>query len=64
MNDLETFKKQFASAKHSVEISGFIITPEMEDLIFREAAGTITFEEFIREAMLLVNKIVKNPEGV
>lgn len=56
MNDLESFKKQFASAENSVEILGFIITPEMEDLIFREATGTITFEEFIREAKLLVKK--------
>lgn len=64
LNDLESFKNQFASAKSSVEISGFIITPEMEDLIFREATGTITFEEFIREAKLLVKKAGENSEGV
>ena len=45
MNDLEIFKKQFASAKSSVEISGFIITPEMEDLIFREAKLLVKKQE-------------------
>lgn len=56
MNELKTFKKQFASVKNSLAIEGLIVTPEMENLVFRKTIGKITHDKFIREALLLANQ--------
>lgn len=63
MNDLESFKKQFASVKNSLAVEGLIVTPEIEDLVFRKTTGKITHDEFIREALLLANQAGENPKG-
>lgn len=44
-------------------VEGLIVTPEIEDLVFRKATGKMTHDEFIREALLLANQAGKNPEG-
>ena len=64
MNDLESFKKQFASVKNSLAVEGLIVTPEIEDLVFRKTTGKITHDEFIREALLLANQAGENSKGV
>ncbi|SEO90449.1 hypothetical protein SAMN04488134_11652 [Amphibacillus marinus] len=38
---------KFESAKASLEIEGFTISKEIEDLARSEADGTISFQEFI-----------------
>ena len=57
MKDLETFKKQFASVGNSMAVEGLIVTPEIEDLVFRKVTGKMTYDEFIREALLLANQV-------
>ncbi|MFJ7640724.1 antitoxin VbhA family protein [Peribacillus sp. NPDC097225] len=59
MKDLETFKKQFNSVKNSMAVEGLIVTPEIEDLVFKKATGKMTHDEFIREALLLANQAGK-----
>ena len=64
LNDLESFKNQFASVKNSLAVEGLIVTPEIEDLVLRKATGKITHDEFMREALLIANQAGENPEGV
>ena len=63
MKSLETFKKQFNSVKNSMAVEGLIVTPEIEDLVFRKTTGKMTHDEFIRESLLLANQAGENPEG-
>ena len=44
-------------------VEGLIVTPEIEDLVFRKTTGKMTHDEFIRESLLLANQAGENPEG-
>lgn len=46
----KTLEDKFRSVKASIEIEGFVVTKEMEELILAEARGEITFEEMVEKA--------------
>lgn len=46
-NGVDIMSGKFESAKASLEIEGFTISKEIEDLARSEADGTISFQEFI-----------------
>lgn len=46
----EEIEKAMKNAKASMEISGFTLTPEHEELVRKKLMGEITEEEFLEKA--------------
>ena len=50
---MDEIKKAMERSKHSIEMEGSEITPEMDELVRKSLKGEITDEEFEREAVKL-----------
>ncbi|MBB6454968.1 hypothetical protein HNQ94_003462 [Salirhabdus euzebyi] len=52
----EQVRKSMQQAKASIEIEGFVISKEQEDLVFKKLMGEITQEQFDKLALELASK--------
>ena len=52
---MKQLNRQIASAKASMEMEGFVISDEIEELIRKEALGEISEEEFNKQVDKLAN---------
>jgi hypothetical protein len=55
-NDAE-IRAAIAAATANQRLEGIEVTPEEEELCFRHARGDITWEEFLRELLLIADRV-------
>lgn len=63
MNDKKAKVEQaLKNSKASIEIEGFVVKPEYDDLVRRRLLDEISKEEFIRIALKLAKGDVESPK--
>ncbi|QST01097.1 antitoxin VbhA family protein [Pontibacillus sp. ALD_SL1] len=56
MNDQQSIEKAMKSAKASIELEGYYITKEHEQLVRKSLLGEISHEQFVELALELVQR--------